>query len=294
MSLPSADRGRLRRNFDRAAPTYDTACVLEREACARLAGRLDPIQLEPHRVLDAGSGTGLLARALRARYPRAWVAEVDLSVGMLRAARHGRSWWQRLGLGTAPRTGRVCADLTRLPLAAGSVGLVGSNLALHWCDRLDLAVAEFLRVLGRGGLLAFSTLGPDTLKELRAALAPEDGVMPVHSFTEMHDLGDLLLRAGFADPVLDREVLTLTYARFDDLLRDLKQTGTRSALPPAVRALGGKQRRQRVETRYEAMRAEGRLPATFELIYGHAWKALQPRKTSDGRDIVRLVPPRAG
>jgi malonyl-CoA O-methyltransferase len=164
----------------------------------------------------------------------------------------------------------VCGDIERLPIATGSVDLAVSNLALQWCDPLA-AFTEFRRVLAPGGLLVFTTFGPDTLKELRAAWQAADAGPHVHGFLDMHDLGDLLVHAGFADPVLDVDRLTLTYGEVLDVLRDLKALGAHNAAASRTRGLTGKQRFARFRAAYEARRRDGMIPATYEVVYGHAW-----------------------
>jgi malonyl-CoA O-methyltransferase len=286
----AAARRLVRRRFDRIAATYETAAAVEREAGARMLERLDLVRLTPDRVLDAGCGTGRLTRALQMRYPAAQVVGVDLSLGMLRQRRPTGGWWRRLmarARGTASTL--LCADLQRLPLAGASVDLVCSGFALEWAVDLRAALSELRRVLRHGGLLTFVTLGPDTLKELRAALAP-DGTM-TSPYLDMHDIGDALVDSGFADPVMDMEYFTLTYRAVPDLLRDVRGAGTRAG-HTGVQGLRGRGWIDRVTRRYEAARREGLLPATFEVVYGHAWNPERPRRTDDGRAIIRFERPR--
>lgn len=272
-------KGDARRAFERAAATYDASAVLEREVGRRLFEHLDPIVIAPRRIVDLGCGTGDAFETLGKRFPKAELVGVDFSQAMLHRAR-GRSGWLRRALGSGgPRL--VCADAERLPLAHASVDLVFSNLALQW-GRPEGVFAEAARVLPTGGLLMFSTLGPDTLKELRAAF---DGDAHVHAFVDMHDLGDALVHAGFADPVMEMEVITLEYSRVDDLARDLKATGARNALAGRARGLITPRRWKRMADRYEAHRRDGALPATFEIVYGHAWKTA-PRRTADGSQVI--------
>jgi malonyl-CoA O-methyltransferase len=169
----------------------------------------------------------------------------------------------------------VCAALERLPLAAGSVELAWSNMALHWAADPHAALAELARVLAPESLLMFSTLGPDTLKELRAAV----GEARVHRFADMHDLGDALVAAGFAAPVMDMEMLTLAYGAPGGVVDDLRASG--QALARRDRARGLAPRALRA-----ALAAAG-ASASIEVIYGHAWKGV-PRKTADGRSIVHF------
>ena len=288
------DKRRIRRNFARAAPGYDEAAALSREVCARMLERLDLVRLAPSRILDLGSGTGAAARAAARRYPQARVAALDFCLPALHLQRHAGFWPEvlRLALGRAAIS-CVCADFECLPVRSGAMDLVVSNLALHWSDAPDAALTEMHRVLRRGGLLMFTTLGPDTLKELAQASADARGRSPVHRFVDMHDLGDMLIRSGFAEPVMDMEYLTLTYARVDDLFRDLRASGALSARVDRV-GLRTPRWREHLRQRYESLRREGRLPATFEIVYGHAWKPEQakhgprPGLKADGRAVIRF------
>lgn len=216
--------------------------------------RLDYIRLAPRRILDAGSGPP--RRALGKRYPHASLIALDFSLAMLpRRTLLGRV----LGRTIFP----VCGELERLPVADGAVDFVWSNMALHWLSEPLAAFREFNRVLAPGGLLMFSTLGPDSLKELRVAA----GAGRVHCFIDMHDLGDMLLAAGLCAPVMDMEMLTIAYTDADRLLTDLRASGQTSARADRPRGLAGRQFAGRLR------RALGDKPqATFEVVYGHAWK----------------------
>jgi len=230
MSDPYAlDKRRARRSFEDHAATYDAAAVLQNEVCRRMLERLDYIKVDPAVILDAGSGTGNAVGGLLARWPRARVIALDLALAMARRARARRPWWRGLLDRGAPRLAAVCGDIERLPLAAGCAGLVWSNLALQWVGDPRHAFAEMHRVLAPGGLALFSSFGPDTLKELRAAFQDVDPHPHVHRFIDMHDIGDTLVASGFADPVMDMEVVTLTYADAGSLMRDLKATRAHGA-----------------------------------------------------------------
>jgi malonyl-CoA O-methyltransferase len=211
---------------------------------------------------------------------------------MLERARGERGWLKRLFAPTRATPALVCADATALPLARASVSLLWSNMMLNWLADPLPAFAEMHRVLEVGGLMMFSTLGPDTLKELRAAL-PDAAGERVHRFIDMHDLGDALLQAGFADPVMDMEVVTMTYPDIDALLRDLRLSGAANASCARPRGLSGKAGWAAARMRLDALRRDGRLPITFEIVQGHAWKAA-PTTLDDGRRIVRFEPPTAG
>ena len=290
----------VRRSFGRAAATYDGAAVLEREVAARMAQRLDYIKLAPSAILDAGCGTGEATAELAARYPAAHIVGLDLALPMTMAARlrmrRARGTLRRLLAPLAPRLqgaapAFVCADVHALPIGGVAVDMIWSNLALHWANDPPRVFAEFRRVLKVGGLLTFTTLGPDTLKELRAAFAHADGHTHTNRFIDMHDLGDMLVDAGFADPVMDMEHLTMTYAEPDALLAELKAVGAANATRGRPRGLMGKARWRRMLAALERARRDGRVPATFEVVYGHAWKG-EPRRTADGHAIVKVSPKR--
>jgi malonyl-CoA O-methyltransferase len=276
----------VRRAFDRAARTYDGAAILQREVCGRLLEHLDPMRLDPRRMVDLGCGTGSAFEALSKRYPRAALLALDLAPAMLAKARERSPWWRRALGGSSPAL--LCADAESLPLASQSTQLVFSNLALQWCDPAAV-FAEVSRVLEPGGLFLFSTFGPDTLRELRAAFAEADGAPHVNAFVDMHDLGDALVGAGLSDPVMDMEVVTMEYGSVEAVARDLKAIGAVNSLAARSRGLPGRARWERMTTAYERFRRDGRLPATFEVVYGHAWK-VAPKKLPDGRQVVNFAP----
>ncbi len=284
MSEIEIDKREVRRAFSRAATTYDAAAVLQREVCIRMLEKLDIIKLQPGRLLDVGSGTGWGTRQLGERYPKAEIAALDIAIGMLQVARGTAGWWQKLFAGR--RENFVCADVEALPVASGSVDMVWSNLAVQWCNDLPATFVELHRIIRTGGLLMFSTFGPDTLKELRVAFDGVDGYNHVNRFADMHDIGDMLVAAGFADPVMEMEKLTLTYDDVRAVMQDLKSIGAHNATAGRATGMMGKAAWQRIVANYEKLRRDGKLPATFEIIYGHAWK-VPPKTASDGRPIVK-------
>ena len=284
------DMRAARRRFERAASTCSEASVLAREVERRMAERLGYIKHEPKRVLDAGHGLGDGMRLLRRRYPKATLLGVDSALAVASRAKSRQTLAERvMSLLFAPGPHHLCADMARLPLANASVGMVWSNLALGWVEEPLTAFREFQRVLEIGGLLMFSTYGPDTLKELRQAFAAADAGPHIHHFIDMHDLGDMLLAAGFAEPVMDMEYITLTYAGIDALVDDLRHSGQSNVALERSRGLMGRRSWQAVRRSYEHLRHDGRLPATFEIIYGHAWRA-QPRRQVDvaGPTLARI------
>ncbi len=272
---PYLDRAAIRRNHDRASAGYDAAAVLAGHLREAMIARLGWIAFVPECVLDLGCGTGQGAAALAARWPGARVVALDAAPRMLAEARR---------LAPAARIEWLCAEAEAVPLPDASVDLVFSNLLLPWCEDVDAVFEETARILKPRGLFTFTTLGPDTLGELRAAWRAADGAAHVHPFTDMHDLGDGLVRAGFAEPVLDVSRYTLTYRDVGALMRDLKATGSQNAASARPRGLTGRGLIAAMTEAYEPFRADGVLPASFEAVFGQAWGALE-RATRDGEFV---------
>jgi malonyl-CoA O-methyltransferase len=277
------DPARVRASFSLAASRYDAAAILQASVRDELLDRLGLVKLQPSVVLDLGAGTGHAARQLGRRYRRSRVLAADVAEGMLHEARRQQTWWRRFD--------RVGADAVALPLRDASVDLVFSNLMLQWCaDPLEV-FAECRRVLRPGGLLTFSTLGPDTLVELRRAWTAADPAhLHVNAFLDMHDLGDALVRAGLAEPVMDVVRYTLTYAQVRDLMLDLKAIGAHNSARARPKGLTGKQTLARMIEAYELVRRpDGKLPATYEVVFGQAWApvgAARSRTSSSGETRV--------
>jgi malonyl-CoA O-methyltransferase len=267
---PPLDTRHVRHAFGRAAATYAAHAVLQHEVEQRLLERLEYMDSEPERVLDVGCGPGGAALALRKRWKAAHVVALDLALPMLRRIRSG--WLRPLA--------RVNADARALPLADASVDMLFSNLCLQWIDDVPALFDEFRRVMRPRGYLAISTFGPDTLHELRAAWAQVDRAPHVSRFADIARIGDALMQAGFRDPVLDAEHFTLTYADAGALMRELKAIGATNADASRARGLTGKAHWRRMLGAYEAFRTDGVLPATYEVIYAHAWapESGQPRR----------------
>jgi malonyl-CoA O-methyltransferase len=257
------DHRQVRRNFSRAANTYEQHDALQREVQTLLLDRLGFYLEAPERVIDVGAGPGRGTALLRKRYPKAQLIAMDLALPMLRAAKKNISWLKPFH--------RVCAEATSLPLPDHSVDVLHSNLCFQWIDDLPALFGECVRVLKPGGLLVFSTFGPDTLKELRAAWADADQQPHVSRFLDMHDLGDAMISAGLRDPVLDVDRYTLTYSEPRQLLKELQGLGATNADRERERHLLGKRHYQRMLAAYETMRVDGRIPATWEVVTAHAW-----------------------
>ncbi len=269
----------IRRRFDRAAQDSDEVNVLGREIGSRLTERLELLRIAPQNVLDLGSGTGWVAADLLARYRKAQVYAIDLSPQMLvHAARRGK-WLRRIR--------PVCADTRRLPLKDASIDLVVSNLMLPWCHPLDEVFREVRRVLSPGGAFIFSTLGPDTLAELRQAWSQVDGNPHVHSFLDMHDVGDALLHAGLVDPVMDAERLCVTYSDVSALLRELRQLGVSNVLKGRAKGLTSRAAFRALEAAYPRD-SDGRIAVTGEIVYGLAWGSGSVQEKREGEVRIGL------
>ena len=263
--VSTLDKRRVAQRFARAAHHYDQHDFLQREVAARALERLDYVALQPSSIVDIGSGTGRCARALAARYKRARLIQCDLAPAMLQQARsHEPRFFSRQRF--------VAADLERLPFADGAFQLAFSSLALQWCPDLFGAFSEVRRTLQTAGLFMFTTLGPDTLRELRKAWSTISSAPHVNQFLDMHDIGDTLARAGFGDPVMETEYLTVAYQDVITLMRDLKGIGASNSNNERARGMFGRRALAALQTAYEAERqADGKLPATYEVVYGHAW-----------------------
>lgn len=268
--------------FERAAAGYDNYAVLQRAVGEEILDRLQVVRLEPAFVLDAGCGTGHCTRGLRARYKGARIIGLDRAAGMLTCASGKRRWLDRSRF--------IQADASSIPMANHSVDLVVSNLMLQWCEP-EAVFREFRRILKPEGLLMFSTFGPDTLLELRESWQSADSMPHVIDFYDMHDLGDMLMQAGFLEPVMDVDRHTLTYSNVMELLRDLHGIGSRNISSQRRRGLMGKGVLQGLEQAYSQFTlSDGRLPASYEVVYGHAWSGGQGRPDSPDQATVDFDP----
>ncbi|MGD8911066.1 MAG: malonyl-ACP O-methyltransferase BioC [Chromatiales bacterium] len=285
---PTIDKHQARLAFSRAAPHYDEVAALQREIAGRMLDRLTYIKHQPTVVLDVGAGTGDATHALVRRYSEAQVIALDFALPMLQQTRKRPSTNTR-------HPDCLCGDAEQLPLADCSVDMIFSNATLQWCNDLPGTFKEFLRVLRPNGMLLFSTFGPDTLMELRASWAAVDGGSHVSPFWDMHNIGDAMLQAGLAEPVVDVDRLQLSYADVPALMRDLKTLGAHNATQDRPRGLTGKGRLRAMFQAYEQFRKDGRLPASYEVVYGHAWAPTQQQAdgvTQIPLEMVRRQMPR--
>ncbi|MCB1956795.1 MAG: methyltransferase domain-containing protein [Rhodocyclaceae bacterium] len=278
------DARAVRQHYDRHAPTAAGCDAVAREVSARMLERFDYIRVAPATILDLGCGHGADRASLASRFAEAHIVGADASLPPLALQRGSDGGLLKRLIGRARQPALVAADARALPFARGSIDLVWSNLMLQWLDDPAPALAEMHRCLRVDGLLMFSALGPDSLKELRSALPPTS----VHRFIDMHDLGDALVKAGFGDPVMDMQVITVTYANVETLLADLRQGGHANARADRPRGLRGRHRWQSDLARLESGRRDGNLPLTLELVFGHAWK-MPPKADEHGRSIIRFA-----
>lgn len=272
--------------FDQAAPHYDEAALLQQEVGRRFIEQLPLFKIEPKQILDLGCGTGHISQALADHYPKASITALDIAQEMVKMTRErikqpGFRLWNR------PRHQFLVADTESLPFADNSFDLIASNLTFQWCADLPHLFTEIQRVLAPGGLLLFTTLGPDTLKELRASWQAVDSTIHVNSFADMHDVGDAMLSGKLSDPVVDMEQITVTYEKAITLMRDLKAIGAHNMNPQRSHGLTSPRKLSAVTNAYEQFRmADGLLPATYEVIYGHAWRGEQRKFTDPQSDFA--------
>lgn len=271
---PVLDKQKLTDSFNLAVGTYDASSRLQKFVGEQLMDRLQLMKIRPEAILDLGSGPGQCSRELAKKYTSARVVQLDIAERMLGMSRKQDSRF-------FSRQTYLCADADNIPIVENSMALVFSNLMLQWSQDPDSLLAGLARVIRPDGLFVFSSLGPGTLRELRECWATVDDQVHVNNFIDMHDLGDALIRAGFTDPVMESEIMTLSYLSLDGLFRDLKGLGAHNVNISRRRTLTGKQRFRTMQAEYEKRKQDDRLPASYEVIFGHAW--LQTNKHEPGR-----------
>ena len=282
--MSAFDPRAVRRAFGRAAATYTQAAALQREVESRLLDQLGYLDDRvPARVLDLGCGPGSAAAALKARWGRkSEVVAMDLALPMLREARAKSRFWRPIHA--------VQGDAQALPFADAAFDVVFSSLCLQWVADLPKALGELRRVMRAGGLLVFSTFGPDTLIELREAFAGAGFEPPLSPFAAIQQVGDALVAQGFKNPVIERDAYTLTYPDTAALMRELKAIGATDARPGRPRGLSGKARHRAVAAAYEPLRRGGVLPSTWEVVTAMAWAPAAGAARRDGGADIATFP----
>lgn len=255
------------KSFNQHASDYEQAALVQHEIGLRLFERLDYLKINPRYVLDLGCGTGIFSRLLKKKYPQAMVIAVDIAFKMLVQAKKKQTWRRKWPL--------VNADMAALPFTQGLFDLVFANQVIHWASPLSQVLSELNRVMSPQACLMFSTLGPDTFKELNQAWQQIDSFAHSNRFADMHDVGDGLLQQGFVDPVVDMEGLTVRYTSIQALLSSLKAQGVRNINPGRNQGLTGKGMRLAFEQAYRQFQTrDGKFPLSYEVVYGQAWKGM--------------------
>ena len=269
-------------SFNRAAGTYDTHDFLQREVGSRVLQQLDMLVVKPQRIADLGAGTGRFSRLLGRRFKKSKIYLVDFAIRMLLKARHSKK------IRLFSREKYICGDMEALPIADGQIDLAFTSLALQWSSQLELSVAEIRRILSPGGLFLFATLGPDTLHELRESFDSVSSIPHVNEFLDMHEVGDILSAQGFCDPVLTTERIIVEYEDVIKLMRDLKGIGASNVSGGRQKALMGKERLAGMIKAYDSLRRDNMVPATYEVIIGHAWALDHAQKKGNAEHTFPL------
>jgi len=265
------DKQSISHSFSKAAAKYDESAFLQKEVASRLLERLELMKIKPERILDAGCGTGYSTKLLAKKYPKGQLVGVDIAPGMIAKAGKNKSLFDK--------TKYQIADIEQLPFANNSFDLVFSNLALLWINDQKNLFIELNRVLKPGGLLIFSTFGTDTLMELKQSWSKVDQAVHVNDFYDMHIIGDQVYNAQFENTVMDRDIITLTYKTLTGLMQDIKAVGAHNMNSERSRGMLGKSKLIQLQDAYETFRwQDGQLPATCEIVYGHAWKKKEAPK----------------
>lgn len=274
----------VRRHFLRANEEFDAHCAVFETVGDRLRARLDLLAMTPKDVLDLGCRSGYQLDDLQQRYPDARIVGADPAPGKPQAVPGSWPSWLRRRMKTPAR---LACDPHKLPFADGSFDLVVSNLLLPWCHTPHEVFAEAARILRPGGAFMFTSAGPDTLIEYRAAWAGIDSHLHSFGLIDMHDLGDTLMASGFAAPVLDRDTLRVDYPNIHALQAELRSLGAANVARGRRYGLMAPDVRQLLEQRSPAGE---RFVVTLELVQGHGWKGelRPPGKNTDEEYAVSV------
>ena len=267
----------ISKSFNKVADHYEQAAIVQNEIGKRLLERLEYIRLNPRWILDLGCGGGNFSQQLQKYYPKARIVSLDLALQMLQQVKKRQRWWRKWPL--------VCADMHQLPFATGTFDLIFSNQVLHWSSDIPAVLKELARIMNVNACLMFSTLGPDTFREIRETYAKIDSHAHINEFTDMHDLGDYMLKANLLDPVVDMEYLHVHYSSIEKLMNSLKSQGVKNIHSRRNKGLSGRNRIQYFKQLYhDTYQQNGKYPLTYEIVYAHAWQGA-PRQTSQEKEI---------
>ncbi len=287
MTKDHINKKRAQAAFNKASVSYEEAAVLQKHVLGEMFLRLKLLKINPEIILDLGCGPGNAGPDLKATYRPRDLIYLDFAYDMLKKAEQKNKDHFLKSFSNKTSQQFICADMEAIPLSEGSVDMIWSNLSLQWCNHLDQVFTQIGKILKHNGLFIFSTFGPSTLHELRASLASFSQHSHVNQFIDMHDIGDALVGCGFSDPVLDVDLYTLTYSTFKEIMYDLKYIGARNALEGRAKGMTGKGFLYQLEKSYETYRADKKLPASYEVVYGHAWKVNKPL---DESSVVKFYP----
>lgn len=270
----TVNKNNIADSFSRAAKSYSQHDFLQREIASRVFERLSLINIKPKNILDLGCGNGASSRELKSTFSASKITAVDIAPGMLEEAKKSQSWFKTIHYQQA--------DIDQLPFENNSFDLLFSNLTIQWLPDLKITFKELNRVLKPGGLLIFSTFGPDTLIELKQSWQQVDDKIHVNDFLDMHIVGDQVFNANFENVVMDRDVIYLTYKTLHGLMKDLKGIGAHNINENRQKGLTGKHKFKQFQQAYnQFLTKEQHFPATYEVVYGHAWKAAAKQTASD-------------
>ncbi len=271
-------------SFNRAASNYEAMAQIQKEIGCRLFERLYLLKMQPKYILDLGCGSGFFTEKLKKLYPKARVFSLDIAYDMLYQVKQKESWFKKWGI--------VNADMHKLPFVDAQFDLIFSNQVVHWSENMSGLMSELHRVMNKDACLMFSTLGPDTFKELRIAFAELDSFSHANDFLDMHDVGDIMLAANYLDPVIDMDMLTAHYDSLASLLKSLKKQGVININPKRNSALSGKNTFKNLDLAMQKFITDDNMyPLTYEVVYGHAWKGgvnIKPGVTKNTFTVAEL------
>ena len=251
---------KILKSFDAKSSSYDQYSFVQKEVSERMIQRLKFLKSKPLNILDIGCGTGYLSNLINQYLPNSNIVCMDFSYEMA-------SQCKNKNIKLKP----LVADAEYMPFKTSTFDLVISSFTLHWCQQIEKIFSDFFRILKNYGNFMFTTVGPDTLKELRNAYKLIDNYEHINTFNDMHDYGDILLSSGFHDPVMDVERLIVEYKNFNGVLQSLRKTGASTVICNESKFTTKKSLKS-LENHYKKNNKNGLFPVTYEMIYGVAWK----------------------